>query len=52
VIVFLNIDGLYIEAHYCAKITLERLENFLAIVVLGEIFWGLATNPDEQVGAN
>jgi hypothetical protein len=40
------------EAHYCAKSTLEKLENVLAIVGSSKRFWGLAAIPSEQLGAN
>jgi hypothetical protein len=43
VTIFLNIDELCNEAHYCAKITLEKLDNVLEIVGPCEIFWGLST---------
>jgi len=43
VAVWLNIDELCSEDLSCAKITLENLENGVAIVGSGEKFWGLAT---------
>jgi hypothetical protein len=52
VTVFLNMDGLCSEALHCAKSTLEKLENGVAIVGSGEKFWGLATILGEQLGAN
>jgi hypothetical protein len=51
VVVFLNIGDLCREVHYCAKSTLERLENFLAITRSGETVLDLATIPNEQLGA-
>jgi hypothetical protein len=49
---FLNIDDLCSEAHYYSKSTLEKLENVIAIVGSGKIFWGLAVIPGEKLGAN
>jgi hypothetical protein len=48
----LNTNDLCSEALHCAKSTLEKLENCLAIVGLVEKFWGLAAIPGEQLGAN
>jgi hypothetical protein len=38
VTVYLNTNDLCSEAHHCAKSTLEKLENWLAIVGLDEKF--------------
>jgi hypothetical protein len=52
VTVYLNTNDLCSEAHHCAKSTLGKLENCLAIVGSDVKFWDLAAIPGEQLGAN
>jgi hypothetical protein len=52
VIVYLNRNGLFRESHHCAKSTLGKLENWLAIVGLDAKFWDIVVIPDEHLGAN
>jgi hypothetical protein len=51
-IVYLNTNNLCIEAHHGAKITLGKLENWIAIVVSDANFWDRVAIPGEHLGAN
>jgi hypothetical protein len=52
VIVCLNTYDLCSTNIHCTKITLEKLENFLAIFGSNVIVWDLAAILGEQLGAN
>jgi hypothetical protein len=45
VTIYLNTDDLCSEAHHCAKSTLGKLENWLAIVGSDAKFWDLVAIP-------
>jgi len=51
-IVYLNTNGLCIEAHHGAKITLGKMNHWNAIVGSDANFWDRVAIPDEQLGAN
>jgi hypothetical protein len=50
--VYLNTNGLCIEAHHGAMSTLGKLENLTTIVVLDANFWDHVAIPGEGLGAN
>jgi hypothetical protein len=52
VIVYLNTNVLYREAHHCAKSTLGKLENWHVIVGSDAKFWDIVSIPREHLGAN
>jgi hypothetical protein len=50
--VYLNTNGLCIEAHHGAKITLGKLENWTANVVSDANSWDRVAIPREWLGVN
>jgi hypothetical protein len=48
----LNKGDLCSKSLHFSKSTLDELENGVAIVELGEIFWGIAAIPNKQLEAN
>ena len=50
--VYLNTNGLRIEAHHGSKSTLGKLENWPTIVVSDANFWDHVAIPSEWIRAN